>query len=380
MNPRPSVLTYVTEGCSSQDSKNMKNLHMSRRQYIISAGLMTIPFKLSVLPKFLSLYLKKDALIAICLLMVFETVITLLIYAVSEKGGLKNNMRGARLKIISALIAAFLCIKFTLACTEFFYYCSSSLFEGANRQVFLLTILPVAFFIGKGKDRSLGRVAQTIIPVIYIALILNVAFSTTEPVKDNLFPLFNVPFEKTALFSLRYLFYTGDALPLIFVGIKESEKDLKHAFAYVRICLQGLTVVLFYVAFYSVYGDSLTFINNVFNRLASFNALTRDLNGLEMLAIISWTFSAVFALGGYAHALITVSETIFKRKKLAYTAYFAFFILLTTLNFIMTNNLTHFETLFMQSGFAYLGALSVIIAIIIFTIAFVNKKTKPMPA
>ncbi len=255
-----------------------------------------VAFKISAAPGLISEYYGSSTLWACIALTLFDLIAVVAVFAfVRMRGdGFLRTVGSRFYKICCGFASVWLLIKgsfYFCFCTS---YLTSELYGGIVPSVlYLLILAPIAYMGIKGA-RSISRICEIFIPLLFALIMFNLIFLETDMDIGRNFPVFAVEPKDFVSNLFRYGVWLGDALPFAFLRIKN--KRAPYVTLGVSITFALINIVVFLGV--SVYGDALETVSDLLIHLAIFNQLSMEIGRIEWtnlfavvaLSIISLSF------------------------------------------------------------------------------------------
>ena len=296
--------------------RNVNGNFVSDRQYAALFLLISLPFKICMLPSYLATMAGRDSLVVVVSLLLFELIALTATYRISDMGGIIDLFRRSQgfLRICIAALAvaiAALCIcKLFIYLTEFLDYVSLTLFDDIGWIFVVVTLMPVLYCLSRSHANVGGRTAELCILVFFGAIFICALFNTYKT-DYPLRPLMQNSAEMIDT-GMSYLMWSCDFVPLAFIGIRPSPSERRRTLPY--FCLiYGVLLISFYVLALRMYGAALGYADNFFARFAVYHSISDEIKVLDFPVIISWLLTAVFDLAVLTYGLRCCSLTFFSR-------------------------------------------------------------------
>lgn len=341
---------------------SLEKIVMSRRQYVVTAMLVTIAFKMSQFPSVMNEIAGQQGILTLILLMCVELFILFSVYSISERGGLSNCLPKNWLsKVLICLLLLFFTVKLIINITEILTFSLSNLFESIRWVPVLCAVVIVTMSLGRKKAFSIGRVSQVALYVGLAAVIFNILFSSSAPEPSGFFPLYDN--QPKRLFSglVRQLWTIGDSLPLVFIAIKQAPHDTTKVRGGILLVLGTAFVLGFYTLCVAIYGRSLFQVGNIVGRIALFNSISEELGSLDLPLISAWLFASIINLGilfmGAKNAINNISKN--------HWLYTGFGVIILILIISVFNSYSVVKKMFLYEWTAFLGGVSVVLTILL---------------
>lgn len=271
---------------------------------------MGVAFKLSAAPGIVSQHYGSSTLWLYLMMSVLEVALTIVIFAFVR-------MRGDDfLRCINAKSYRVLCgvasVWLTLKGTFYFCYCVSylthELFGGVEPSLIYLLFLAPIVYLGIKGARSISRSAEIFVPVFFVLIVVNLIFLEADMDFGRNLPIFALAPAEFFARMPRYGLWLGDALPFIFLRIKNKRLPYISASVAVTLGLVGV-VLLLGVA---LYGDALVMVSDLLIHLAGFNQLSLEIGRMEWTNLFGVVALSIFSLSFLYFGAVAASERAFK--------------------------------------------------------------------
>ena len=274
-----------------QLSANNKITHM---QAGVVAFVMLTTFKLSLFPSVIAIEGKASAFYIVLTMALAEGAIALLSLYVASRGGLSELRIKRWLKtVICIALFPLAIIKTAGYLFEFGYFITGTMFENiSNVAIFMAVLICVMYMASKGFS-GISRTALLLIWSLLFALLYNAVFGELKGDFINLFP--QLRGDENFGVILKSGFWFGDGFVFLFMDMSDDKKGKlrgKRWFTVSAVALSFLFTALFFLAFFAVYGESATLVNNAFYRVMTQNERA------EVVGVLDWPIMLVWIING----------------------------------------------------------------------------------
>lgn len=271
---------------------------------------MGVAFKLSAAPGIVAQHYGSSTLWLYLVMSVLEVALTAVIFAFVRMRG-DDFLRSINDKTYRALcgVAA---LWLTAKGTFYFCYCVSylthELFGGVEPALIYLLFLSPVVYMGIKGARSISRTAEILVPLFFALIVVNLIFLEADMDFGRNLPIFALsPAEFFARLP-RYGLWLGDALPFIFLRIKNKRLPYITCSVAVTVALVGV-VLLLGVA---LYGDALMMVSDLLIHLAGFNQLSLEIGRMEWTNLFGVVTLSIMSLSFLYFGAIAASERAFR--------------------------------------------------------------------
>lgn len=293
----------------------MKN-EMSRREFAIICFLVPMVFKMAMLPMLLAGAAGRDAYFSLLPLLVLDFAQLLLICEFLKYGGMQafGSVANKALKIaVSVAVILIAGVKTAVFLAEAVNYVATHLFYNVtDGTIFALYMLAVGFVAIKGAG-GIGKMCEIGIWIFPLILVLGLIFGDADVDFATMLPAFGSGAGVVFGGSAKYLFWSMDFLPLLYVKVKDMEgRRPTYLFGFLA---SAIVLIMLYMVFISVYGESASLIRYAFATLSAFNVVTSEIGSLEWTGSALWLTMTTVYLAGYTYvAGAAVGELGVNRK------------------------------------------------------------------
>ena len=267
-------------------------IYNSQAGFVIFA--LGIAFKLSAMPGVISETYGSSTLWAFIALTIVELAVTIAVFAFVR-------MRGDDLLRCSAsrayrLLCGAASIWLVLKGTFYFCYCVSyiahELFGGVEPSLLYLLFISPAIYLGIKGARSIARTTEILMPVFFVLIVFNLVFFDTNMDMGRNLPIFALPPTDFFKYIFRYGLWIGDALPFIFLRIKNKRLPYVSGGAVITAVIVLVTVALGVAA----YGESLKMVSDLLIHIAGFNQLSMEIGRMEWTNLFAAVAASILSL------------------------------------------------------------------------------------
>lgn len=269
-----------------------------------------IAFKVSAAPGVVAKTMGSSTFWAYLLMTLADIICTALVFAFVKMQG-DDFLRCVNDKFYK-LCCMTMSIWFVFKGTFYFCYCMSyltrELFGGVAPSLLYLLFLSPVVYIGIKGIRSIARTSEIFAPIIFVFILFNLVCIETDLDFGRNLPVFSI--EPSQFFAQlpRYGLWLGDALPLLFVRVKNKRLPYVTSSMAVTAALV-LTIVLIGVA---TYGESLETVSDLLIHVAGFNQLTLEIGRMEWTNLLCVISLAILSLSTLYYGCIAAHDRALK--------------------------------------------------------------------
>lgn len=281
------------------------------KQFILLIIILSITFKVTMLPQYLAQYAGRSAYIAMAFMLIVELLLIGIIYGVISRGSLMELNIPRPLK--NTLIAAIMLSSFIKSCfltSGTMTYVGVTLFEKGPSLYVFLALIPVVVYMSVKGINLLGRVCQICFWFIIITFAYMFLFAQVDYVWTNLTPL---NFGDAIVACDKHIFWFGDFTPLLLASLTKSGKSSKVA------TMGGLgfmvaAPILLMIVFTSNFGGGAIYVPNAFGKLAIYNRISIMLGTVDFPTVCTWIIMSILKISITLTGLIRGMEYFFGSK------------------------------------------------------------------
>lgn len=261
----------------------------------IAIFVLTVTFKVSILPALLAQEIGTTAVWVLLLSVLADTGISLMCYAVARKGGVQNLPLPRWVKGIVGVVCAIVCIaKTSLYTYEVGSFAVGLLFDTGNYWVLSLAFLAVAGVLAMRGPRGVARTSIVFCALAGVLVVLTTFFVGQEGEGYHLFPL--VRADGLGYGLMKQALWMGDGLVFLWVDMRDLSRK-SRVWMPVSWVLSCLAVVGFYLVFFYTFGGSAGYIDHAFARTLMKES-PHELGAVDWPIILMW-LNAVPVVMGY---------------------------------------------------------------------------------
>lgn len=301
MNNAAKTLVSVKNINSAQSNPAVKNKHGFLDDNTVwnsQAGSLIfccgIVFKVSSLPGLVAQTLGSSTLWLYILMSCIDLVCLTATYLFAKSGadGFLSARKRLPYRMLNGLMSLYLLTK------GFFYFVYTvifltiDLFVGVAPYVIILVLAVPVVYTGVKGIRALARSSELFAVVLFLIMIVNLAFLNADTDFGRNLPVFAVSPSDFFKEGLRYSLWLGDLFPLLFIKLRNKKLPFFGIGAGVSYILV-LVVAMLAVA---MYGNALPYVYNMLIRIAGFNQLSMEIGRLEWAALFVVIIMAICGL------------------------------------------------------------------------------------
>ncbi|MDR2047577.1 MAG: GerAB/ArcD/ProY family transporter [Clostridiales bacterium] len=256
-----------------------------KRQFAIAVFFAGTVFKIAFLPAYITGVLANENVLLAAAYLVFDFILLGLIWYIVKTRALEtlpDKFRAAVMLVLFCRCA----VKFAVMAGEASFCAADNLFDDANVLFIYAAIGALTSYIAVKGANTLVRLGEIFIAVTLLCLVLNLITAESEIDFGHNLPLFTV--KAADFFSAfdKFYMWTGDFLPLIVFGLKETRR--KSKLPPFIIAAVALTVVGYYVFLNAVFRGGAANTGNLIVELGSFNIGNILVGRTESLSLALW--------------------------------------------------------------------------------------------
>lgn len=289
------------------------------KQLCIMIFFIPLVFKMSALPSMLFAEAGTTAYVLIACMTTVEFLQLWLVLWACKEGGIEG-VRSKYGKSVAAIVGLpmffIVFCKMIVLTQEIVAYVGDFLFYNVPQSAILPVLLLMVFYLGTRGARSIGRMYELSIWLIPLIVLFGLFFGKADIDVSYLAPVFDGDAGTYFGAVKKYLMYTFDFSPLLFMGVRIKRP------APVLLCSIGSVgaVTTVYALLFATYGNASFLAQAGFARLASFNTVISEIGSLDWPSVLLWLTTGTLSLSLKVAAIDRVSDMM--RMKKAGTAVF----------------------------------------------------------
>lgn len=331
----------------------MENNTVYRKQFAILAFIASVTFKVVMLPQYLAGVAQNNSYISIAISMAIEIIMYCFTFYVITRINLTEEKNKWLMTPIMIMIFLIAILKLSVMFSETVTYTSGTLFDQGRASFIILGFIPViAYLVYKGGN-SIARLGQIVFWVIVASALFTLLFSRANVEWKRLLPIMPDGPQKVLNGVNNHYVWFGDFIPFLFFSVVDDKNRKTNKFIFpVTMVLIFVAVVLFYMNFVGIYGNTGSMVNFAFNKMAVFNKISELIGPTNFPSIITWMLMSIIKLSLILYTA-TMSLNYFIKKKWISIAINCLIIAILV-GFVFTNIEKSYS--FATSGIKYLSA------------------------
>lgn len=282
---------------------------VSPRQLSIMIFFIPLVFKMATLPALLYEEVYATGYVVMAIITTMEFIQLALVLFVCYSGGMegiKEKFGINAYRIISLPMLFVFGVKIILFLHEISTYVTSYLFYNSSEIGSISLILIVAVYLGIKGARAVGRLFEVVVWIAPIIIVLGILYGKLDFQSIYITPIFNESASKYVGCIGKYLIYTFDFSPLLFIKA-DVKKGGQIAFCAVisTVIVSGCCLLL-----YGVYGNASMFVHSAFSRLASFNSAVSETGSLDWPSGLLWITTGILNIALKFNAVDRISRSM----------------------------------------------------------------------
>ena len=288
-----------------------KGKQISTKQFIALEFLVSIAIKMFMLPALILRTIGKDGYLVLVAYIIFEFVSLTFLLIVAKRnpdktlfGILQDTCGKVVSRIIVGIMVLFLFVKSVIVTGEIKIFFNIIMYRDINWAVLILPLLALAGAFAVRPLRAMGRTAELIAPIVFLATLVLTALLFGELQFDNLLPFLSEGIQPVAKGIITFPMWFCDVtvMTLFFGNVKISKGFVVGT--YVAKLVSSLLIMIFSVVLFSAYANISTLIdygNNVSN-MTQLSLGSQEYGRFDLLFYCIWLlsvfikFSALFTL------------------------------------------------------------------------------------
>ncbi|MDD4839914.1 MAG: GerAB/ArcD/ProY family transporter [Clostridia bacterium] len=348
------------------------------RQFAVLIFFSALIFKLSRLPRLVSVTIGNMVLMVELVLCIIDILLFILIYYYISINGFELSQKNCpiALKILLVLLLIIFTGKFILYYSSGATFIISSLFRSIAPYIIIVTfILPIFYLAYKGIV-SIARTAEIFFILVIALLFFDYTFLHGEMDFDRLKPLFTMSVGDFTVNMNSFGLWIGDLLPFLFIKMK------KHKFPYVALAVPVTYgfIILNIIISIAIFGGALFLIENILVIIPTFNEFASTLGKLEWAGLIPWFIMIVIYLSCLLWGCFEIGEFLFRKRTVFAGIYVGaiiiFLLSVKSMQYVINMATTQFVSIAFWCGNSILPLALLLVAIIS---KRKNEKQKIMP-
>lgn len=264
---------------------------LTKTQLSVIVFFIPLVFKMANLPGLLYAECGADGYVALGIITAVEFIQLLFVLFVVRSGGLRALFdrygRGVFLLFCLPLFFVMLTKSVVFVSEVYFYVCDYLFYNVPSYPIVIVLLFVVCYLASKGA-KAVGRVFELSVWLLPLIVLFGAVFGKVRLSFEYLTPVLEDGGKSALLGIDKYLLYTFDFSPLLFLKI-ERKKNLRVLLSAV-LCVAA--VVFCYILLVASYGRATFLISDAFAHLAGFNVVVSEIGSLDWPSALLWITTA----------------------------------------------------------------------------------------
>ncbi|MEG1963725.1 MAG: GerAB/ArcD/ProY family transporter [Clostridia bacterium] len=293
----------------------MTNNIVYKKQICLLAFVLTITFKVAMLPKYLFIEAQNQIVLLIVLYMLLEFGIFALIYCSIQNQNIVDifTNKWVKIPLFSLLGVAYFC-KFLVFFCEALNFISLQFFDDQKWEYLSLAFLPIIVYIAFKGGNCIVRLTELSVWIVALAILFNFIYLRVDMDATNILPILPNGIAPLASAFDKNLIWFFDYTPLLFLTVKSKKNESKW-FVPVAIFIIALMLVGYYFLLIAAFGNGMYLINNSFTKIAIFNKFSELFGVIDLPMIATWMIMATINLATIFFGCLQCLTEVTKCKK-----------------------------------------------------------------
>jgi len=220
-------------------------------------------------------------------------------------------------KILSATLAIFFTLKLLFMMSEHQNYLGETLFTYLSWPFYFVPLMGLLIYFMTRKLRGIARCSQIVYPLVIVALIVTFAIPMQDMDFSSLLPFFDSGIGNSLNGATFCIFSAGDFFILFMLmgRVQFEGNTTRKLFNYALFA--SIIVVLFYMAFFSVFRMGVVNQTDAIGDLPFFASLPSTIGRIDWITISLWTIGIVTQMGLLSNFIVQCLMFVFGSKKKA---------------------------------------------------------------
>jgi len=283
--------------------------------YLIVA-LLPLAYKITTLPAALFEVAGVACYIVIGAYAIIEGIMTVLIFKIINLGGIgkiKEKFGDNIARLVSAPLLIVCVVKITFYLFELGHL-AISFFYNTNPLALIILAIGTICYMGYKGAKSISYLFTVVIWMIPLIILVGVIFGRFEYSWYYIVPFRDKGFSDAMTGMSKFVFYLFDLSFFLFVKLIQPPKKKKLLLSN---GIYFVCVIILYLAFIAVFGNTCGLVNNAYGKLTSYNTVVSEIGSLNTLPAIFWTICALILLGFYMFEIGSISELFNVKRKVS---------------------------------------------------------------